>query len=128
MFDAVQNIWLFSAGALAAFLALVHVFLGGPEVAKPLLQSNDMPDVAKYVNYYCWHLVTITIFAMAIGLIWDSVDPVQTGLAWMWAVIAVLFTLWSIVLVVWKGQKPFQMPQWLLFAPVAALAIVGLAR
>lgn len=128
MFDAIQNTWLFAAGITALLVNLLHVFAGGPEIAGPLLRAKDIPDVSKYVNYYCWHLVTLTIAAMGIGLIWASIDPTQTGLAWMWTIMAVLFTLWSIALVIWKKQKPFQMPQWTLFAAVAILAIIGMVR
>ncbi|MCF2870186.1 hypothetical protein L0664_03830 [Octadecabacter sp. G9-8] len=126
MFDTIQNTWLFAAGSAAALTALIHTFVGGPEVAGPLLRAKDIPNTPKYVNYYCWHLVTITLFAMAIGLIWASVDQTQTGLAWMWTIIAVLFMAWSIALVVWKRQNPFFMPQWAFFAVVSGLAVAGL--
>lgn len=127
MFDDVQNLWLFAAGVSAALSALIHVFAGGPEIARPLLRSNDIADVPKYVNYYCWHLVTLTITAMAAGLIWASFDTTQTGLAWMWTTMAILFTLWSLVLIKWKGQKLFHMPQWTLFGVISVLAVIGLA-
>lgn len=104
---------------------LIHLFAGGPEIARPLLQSDDIPDVAKYVNYYCWHLVTMTIGAMSVGLIWASIDVSQTGLMWMWTVMAVLFTLWSLVLIRWKTQNIWQMPQWTLFGLISVLAIAG---
>ena len=125
--DVIQNIWLFAAGIAAALTCLLHVFGGGPEIARPLLASNELPDVSKYVNYYCWHLVTFTIGAMAVGFVWSSIDPSQTGLAWMWTVMATLFTIWSIALILWKRQKFWRMPQWTLFAVISALAITGLA-
>lgn len=127
MFDHIQNIWLFAAGLAAGFSALLHIFLGGREIAVPLLQAQDIPDLPKFVNYYCWHLVSITLIAMSVGLIWPALDPTQTGLAWMWTVIAVLFCAWSVGLVIWKRQSPWQMPQWSLFAVIALLGAVGLA-
>ena len=126
MLDFVQNTWLFAAGIAALLVNLLHVFAGGPEIIRPVLRSETLHDVPKYVNYYCWHLVTLTIAAMGIGLIWAAIDPTQTGLAWMWTVMAVLFTLWSVILVIWKKQKPFHMPQWTLFAVVSVLAIIGM--
>lgn len=126
MFDMIQNSWLFAAGIAALLSNLLHVFAGGPEIARPLLRSQDIADVPKYVNYYCWHLVTLTIGAMGVGFIWASIDVTQTGLAWMWTVMAVLFTFWSVILVIWKKQKPFHMPQWTLFLVVSVLAIVGM--
>ena len=43
-------------------------------------------------------------------------------------VMAVLFTLWSMILVVWKKQKPFHMPQWTLFAIISVLAVIGMVN
>jgi hypothetical protein len=126
MFDTIQNMWLFAAGVVAALSVLIHVFGGGPEIAHPLLRSKDISDVSKFVNYYCWHLVTMTIAAMAAGFIWASIDPTQTGLAWMWTVMAVLFTLWSLALIKWKQQKLFHMPQWTLFGVISVLAVAGM--
>lgn len=122
----IQNYWLFAAGVAAVLTAFIHVFGGGPEIARPLLLAKDIDDVAKYVNYYCWHLVTLTIAAMGVGLIWASIDVTQTGLAWMWTVMAVLFTIWSVILVIWKKQKPFHMPQWTLFGVISGLAVIGM--
>lgn len=126
MFDAIQNMWLFAAGVAAALTVLIHIFGGGPEIAHPLLRATELPDVPKYVNYYCWHLVSMTIAAMAVGFIWAAIDVTQTGLAMMWTVMAVLFTLWSLVLVKWKRQKFWQMPQWTLFGVISVLAVVGM--
>ena len=126
MLDAIQNYWLFSAGIVAALSVLIHVFGGGPEIAHPLLRATELPDVSKYVNYYCWHLVTMTIAAMAVGLIWASIDPGQTGLASMWSVMAVLFTAWSLALIKWKRQKIWTMPQWTLFGLISVLALIGM--
>ncbi|MGJ8612368.1 MAG: hypothetical protein ACSHWY_14795 [Octadecabacter sp.] len=127
MLDFVQNYWLFAAGIAAGLSCLIHTFLGGPEIARPLLASNDIHDVPKYVNYYCWHLVTMTIAAMAVGFVWAAIDPTQTGLAWMWTVMAVLFMLWSLALIRLKRQNIWHMPQWTLFGLISVLAVIGLA-
>lgn len=126
MFDVIQNNWLLGAGVAAGMTALTHTFVGGPEIAKPLLRARDIPDMPKYVNYYCWHAVTITLFAMAVGFVWAAIDPSQTGLAVMWTFIALLFMAWSIVLVTWKRQNPWMMPQWVMFMVVSVLAVAGL--
>ena len=126
MLELIQNPWLFSAGVAAGLSALLHLFAGGPQIAGPLLRSKDIHDVPKFVNYYCWHLVSITLVAMCVGFLWPAFDPSQTGLAMMWTVVAVAFCLWSIGLVIWKRQNPWYMPQWLLFAVVSVPAIIGL--
>ncbi|QEE35163.1 hypothetical protein FTO60_05205 [Octadecabacter sp. SW4] len=85
-----------------------------------------MHSVAKYTNYYCWHLVSITLIAMCAGLIWPAYDPTQSGLAVMWVVIAALFCLWSLLLITSKKQPFLLMPQWSLFAVIAGLGLTGL--
>ena len=126
MLDAIQNTWLFAAGVATGISTLLHIFGGGPQIAKPLLASTELPDVSKYVNYYCWHIVTMTLTAMTIGFMWAAIDPAQTGLAWTWTVLAVLFGLWSILLVRWKRQNIWEMPQWTLFGVISVLAVVGM--
>ena len=119
--------WPFALAAAASlFTAAVHVFLGGPGVAKPLLEA-EMPSVAKFTNYYCWHIVSITLIAMAVGF---AVAATQDGAALTglsWTLIAAAFAIWSLALAVWKRMSLFALPQWLLFAPIAALGVWGLA-
>ena len=125
MFDALQNIWFFASGIAAGLTALLHMFAGGPEIAGPLLRSKDIHDVPKYVNYYCWHLLSMTLVAMSAGVNWSAFDSTQNGLAWMWTVMAVAFCLWSVSLVAWKRQSTLYMPQWSLFGVILACAIAG---
>lgn len=126
MFDDIHNYWLLAAGAAAGLTTLIHIFGGGPEVVRPLLAARDIGEVPKLVSYYCWHLVTITLTAMAFAFTYAALTPGEPMLAIMWTVIAAAFALWSILLVVWKQQKAIEMPQWILFAAIAALALPGL--
>lgn len=126
MFDTIQNMWMFAAAVLAGGCGLLHAVLGGLEIAGPLLRAKDIPDVSKYVNYYCWHLVTITLFAMSASFVWVAFDGAQIGLAVIWTIMAALFCAWSIGLVIWKRQSLWAMPQWILFLPVAITAALGL--
>ncbi len=126
MFDTVHNVWLLAAGGAAGFTTLLHVFAGGPAVARPLLSASDIDEVAKMTNYYCWHLVSITLVAMTIAFTFAALTPGEGALAVMWTAIAAAFALWSLVLVVWKRQKALDLPQWTLFAVIAGLGAVGL--
>ena len=121
-----MNVYLATAAGFSLFTALLHTFLGGREIARPLLDASDINDVAKYTNYYCWHLVTIALFAMAVSFAWTSMNPAAQALAVCWTAIATLFALWSIALVVWKEQSIVAMPQWGLFTAIAVLGLLGL--
>ena len=52
------------ASALSLLTWGIHTFVGGPEVARPLLRSELRP-VPKLTQYYCWHAVTLALFLMA---------------------------------------------------------------
>lgn len=122
-----MQIWLMTAGVAAGAVCALHIFLGGPAVAKPLLRAKDMNPVARYTNYYCWHTVTIVLASMALAFVLAALSPPAVELAWAATLLSAAFALWSIGLVVWKKQKPLHLPQWLLFVAVTALGGVGLA-
>ncbi len=115
-----------AAAATASFITFaLHTWVGGPVTAKPLLRSNDMHDVAKYTNYYCWHLVTITLFVMGGSFAWAAVYPDGIELAWVSLLLSTSFLGWNLFLIVWKSQKFMQMPQWILFLGISVLGAVG---
>lgn len=126
MIDSIVNGWLLAAGGAAGATTLIHVFAGGPTVAAPLLAAKDIDDVPKLTNYYCWHVATITLIAMTIAFVYAALVPDKGALAAMWTVIAAAFAAWSVALIIWKRQKPFDLPQWTLFAVIAGLGAVGL--
>ena len=101
---------LLSIGVLAA-----HIFGGGRFYVRPLLAA-DLHPVPKYVHYYCWHIVTMTLAAMAVSFGRAAVHPGARDLAVLMTVLAAGFAVWSLGLVLWKRQRPLHMPQWALFA------------
>lgn len=117
--------WFTAAGAASAATLTIHVFLGGPSVAAPLLAAKDLEPVAKYVNYYCWHLVTICLGVMAIAFFWAG----AAANAWEVGVIATVmaggFALWGLLVVIQKQQRYREMPQGWLFLPITVAGIVG---
>ncbi|MBL4853643.1 MAG: hypothetical protein JKY25_05325 [Robiginitomaculum sp.] len=124
-----MSIWFLAAAVLSFSVCLVHVFLGGKEAARPLLDSSDLKPVEKYTNYYCWHMVTIIIAALGVMFSVAAFIPSAQELAWAASVLAALFCGWNIGLYFWKRQELrrwYHMPQWVLFLPIAVLGAVGL--
>lgn len=121
-----MNIWLTTAGGLSVLIGFIHIFGGGPTVAKPLLDAKDIEPTAKYVNYYCWHLVTIGIFLMALLLLWPGAFNGSQDLAIVGSIMAGLYTIWGLALPKMVGQSYLQMPQGWFFLPVALLSVVGI--
>lgn len=117
-------IWLYCASALSLFTMLLHVFGGGRSAASPLLAS-DLNDEAKFTNYYCWHMVTITIGCMAVGFALAASGTASADLAIAATLLAALFTVWSVALTLWKKQRLMTLPQWILFLPIAMAGAMG---
>ncbi|WP_172448587.1 hypothetical protein [Caulobacter mirabilis] len=120
-----MNGWFLAATAIAALTCVIHATLGGRETARPLLAS-DLGKVAKYTNYYCWHLVTIVLagLALAFGLVATGEGSRDLGL---FAVLcAALFAAWSLIMIARFRLKPGHFPQWALFLPIAVCGGLGL--
>ncbi|HSX62266.1 MAG TPA: hypothetical protein VLF18_18945 [Tahibacter sp.] len=121
-----MNTWLAAAAAVAFATFLIHTFVGGREIARPLLAARDLPRIPRLTAYYCWHMVTILLLAMSAALGWTAAHA-NTPLAVLMLVLALAFTALSLALVVAYRVRPWYLPQWSLFAAIAALTGLGLA-
>lgn len=121
-----MNAWLALAAALAAATALIHLVLGGRHVAAPLLAAERLHAVPKFTMYYCWHLVTIVLAALALAF-----GLVATGLGSRDLAIfatggAALFCLWSLGMIGLFRLRIAHFPQWVLFAAITLSGAIGL--
>ena len=123
--DPMNNL-LLAAAVLSLLIWGIHTFAGGPAVAAPLLDAKDLEPVPKYTNYYGWHIVTVVLLAMPASFALGAFRPESRELAILMTVLSAAFALWSVVLVIWKRQKPFALPQWCMFAPLTVLGALGL--
>jgi hypothetical protein len=62
-----MNKSLLIASLLTAFIAAVHIFAGGNDVAAPLLASS-LAEEPRLTLYAVWHLVTITLLLSTVAL------------------------------------------------------------
>jgi len=113
--------------AVAALIAVIHFFAGGREAVRPLLLQNTLPPVVTLTHYYCWHLVTIMLVGLAGAFGYASLAPDGLVLAVFATVAAGLFAVWGFALVLWQAQRHRDMPQWMLFALLAASGAGALA-
>ena len=107
-------------------ILLIHIFGGGPPTVGPLLASKDIDDVSKMTNYYCWHLVTITLFMMGLCWVWFLLDVNAREVAILATGLSVLYMVWGLVLVFWKKLNHLRMPQWILFAVSSLVSVLAL--
>lgn len=110
---------------MSVITALIHLILGGRLIARPLLRS-DVPRTVRTTHYFCWHMVTILLFAMGGAFFMPVITSVSHELPAAATGLAGLFTLLNIAL--WSTFKvgPVRMPQWFLFLVIAGLGTAAL--
>lgn len=123
MFDA--NPWLLAAALVSLATVAVHVFLGGPETVSPLFSSRDLGEIPRATAYYCWHIVTITIGAMAVAFAMSAMTGAPDA-AIIATAMAAGFTIWNVILIRTQRLPWLRMGQWALFGPIAILGVAGL--
>ncbi len=121
-----MNYWFLAAAAAAVLTFVVHVFLGGRYVAKPLLKADGLGEVAKYTAYYCWHLVSIVLAGMALAFLRAGLFTGGREVAAASLVFATCAFLWSLMLISRWKLSWIKFPQWMLFALVMILGAGGL--
>lgn len=113
-----------SAIALATFA--VHTFIGGVFVARPLLASRELTPASLWLNYYCWHIVTVLLLAMSAGYGWATTRPDALDLAVFLTLLAAILS----PLCVWVALKgriaPWKFPAASLFALITLAGFLGL--
>lgn len=104
-----MNIYLLIATGLSHFAFLLHLLMGGREVARPLLQATELSKTCQFTNYYCWHLVTISLAFIAVVFSLHLYLPLSTDLILAVSALMLLYGLWSLVMIV-----PLQVKMYLL--------------
>jgi len=106
---------LLAASLLMAAAFFVHVFVGGKYVARPLLADKRLPPPAKWLSYYCWHLVSLMLVFFAVYLAYGSLNrPNIFVLSWLCAFFAGCCGL-SVFAANKGGISPLRFPSTALF-------------
>ncbi len=121
-----MNIYLIAAAVISLFTCLLHVFAASKPIVRPLLTATELHPVPKYTHYYCWHIVSLVLLSMPVGFLLAATRDGARDLGMLMTLLAGSFAVWSLFLVIWKKQKPLQMPQWALFLPTTILGGLGL--
>lgn len=117
---------MFVPATIALAVALTHLFAGGRELVGPLLASRDMVKPVRLTHYYCWHLVTISLFGLAAAYGWAALDASARELAVFVTVVSGLFCVWGLGLVLGQRQRHKHMPQWILFCALTVTGVLAL--
>jgi len=115
-----------AAAAMSALTFIVHTFVGGVVVARPLLADTGLPPTSKWLNYYCWHITTVVIAFIAAGFIWLALHPgdpiLLIGLSSLTAALSAL----SLAVALKASIAPLRFPSTSLFALTSALGWAAL--
>ncbi|MEM9014492.1 MAG: hypothetical protein AAGB02_05225 [Pseudomonadota bacterium] len=117
-FFLIAAFWCFMIG-------LIHTFAGSKYDVRPLFDSN-VPEPAKSTLFYCWHIVTMTLFAMAAAFLWSGLNPETVWPGIVATVAAGLFAVWGLFLSSMRRLSPLtKLPQGVLFLPLAGIGAWG---
>src|SRR5882724_5198143 len=118
----------FAAASLLALVTFaVHTFVGGIHVVRPLLAVEGLTRASRWLNYYCWHMTTLTLVVMAAMFAWSAHEPTARGFGVLFTVMAAAFCVLCIGVAIKGGVRPYRFPPTSLFAAIAAAGLWGLA-
>lgn len=119
-----QAVLLWTAAGLALLTFAVHTFVGGVYVARPLLADQTLPKASKWLNYYCWHIATVTILAIAGAFAYAALQQNDKSLAVFATCLCAALAPLSVAVALRGGINPLRFPSTSLFA---ATALTGAA-
>jgi len=119
---------LYAAAALAGFATCaLHAFAGGAIMARPFYGQAAEKGVSTHAFRYCWHFVTLALFATAIGFAFLAAQP-QYAFFGIYLTANVLgFSALSFLVSKIEGAPLFKSPPAILGAIIGALGCAALA-
>jgi hypothetical protein len=115
--------WAAAASSLVTFA--VHTFVGGAFVARPLLSDQSLPKAAKWLLYYCWHIVTMLLLATAAAFGAAASGSLARHAALGLAAFCAACSFLCVAVALKAGIAPWRFPATTLFAVVSAFGLAG---
>jgi hypothetical protein len=120
-----QSFFFWAACATALTTFCVHTFIGGIYVARPLLADQGLPPAAKWLAYYCWHLVTLMLGALALVFAAMAARSIASDIALALSIFCLCCSALSMAVATRGGIAPLRFPSTSLFAVVGLLGLAG---
>ena len=121
-----QVILLWAAAVMSIITFAVHTFIGGPVVAKPLLENTNLPKASNWLNYYTWHVTTIFTLSMGGAYVYVALNPNKPELVVFLTIITGALSVLSGAVAIKGKINPFRFPSTSLFASVSLLGLASL--
>ena len=118
---------LLGAAAVSTLTALVvHTFVGGEFVARPLLADTSLPRASKWVNYYCWHIATVMMVYLATAFAWLAFATAPAAVIAFLSSFTTVLSCLSAAVAMRGGIHPLRLPATSLFALTSILGWLAL--
>lgn len=119
-----MQVSLLCLGAVVSFITFyVHTFVGGPIVAKPLLENQTLPKASKWLNYYCWHNTTILLLFIGSAFVYSIFHSDALDLIIFVSLLSAALSALSAAVALKASINPFRFPSTSLFATIAAMGL-----
>ena len=122
------NKYYLTSAALSAFILLVHFFAGGDSIAKPFLENVNITDEVKFVQYFCWHIATLSILFLAVSFAYCAWNSRNVAMAVSTTAFTGSISILGIVMAPLVGISYELMPQGFLFVPMTILGFMGIRK
>ena len=119
-----MNTMLLIAATLSVGICLLHTFLGGQSIARPLLTA-PMPSMPKHTRYFCWHIVTIVLAGLGGMFTYAALRPEGVDVGWVAVALTAAIALYGLIMPPSLKLKYSDHPQGWLFVPVALVGAWG---
>lgn len=122
-----QSLFFWAACATAFTTFCVHTFAGGRLVARPLLADQGLPAAAKWLAYYCWHLVTLMLAALTLAFAAMAGRIIAFEVALPLSIFCLCCSALSVAVALKGRIDPLRFPSTSLFAVLGLLGLAGVA-
>ena len=121
-----MNVFFACAAGLATINTGLHFFAGGKSIARPLLDATGLAEDVRYIQYFCWHIATLTLAVQAMLFAVAAILPSQANLAIVATAMAASVGVLGLAIPIICKLRYREMPQGWLFVPVTILGVIGL--
>lgn len=117
---------LLAAAAMALVSFGVHTFIGGRYAARPLLAARRLPPATIWLNYLCWHIVTVLLLILMATFLAGAFGRVAPDAILLATIIAASISIVSLVVTLKAGIAPYRFPASYLLGATALFGVLGL--
>lgn len=116
------------ASIATVLITTAHVFGGGPIAIDPLLAQQDIPEVAKWLLYFCWHDGTVVLLVCAGAFAYAGIRAGQRAVGVMAALIVSVIGGLGLGVTLLGSASLWSTPAPYAFSVIAALGWIAVAR